>query len=130
MTARLDAVAIVTGDMARSLAFYRQLGLDLPADLDREAHADADLGGGVRLMWDTEEIMTSLYPDWSRPTDGHTVSLAVRCDAPAEVDELHARLVAAGAPSVKAPWDAVWGMRYAVVRDPDGYLVDLYADLA
>lgn len=129
MTARLNAVAIVTADMARSLAFYRRLGLALPAELDGEPHADADLGGGVRLMWDTEELIRSLYPDWSRPSGGHAVSLAVECDAPADVDALHDRLVAGGAPSVKQPWDAVWGMRYAVVLDPDGYLVDLYAAL-
>lgn len=29
----------------------------------------------------------------------------------------------------KAPWDAFWGQRYAVVVDPDGNLVDLFADL-
>jgi catechol 2,3-dioxygenase-like lactoylglutathione lyase family enzyme len=27
------------------------------------------------------------------------------------------------------PWDAFWGMRYAVVRDPDGTPVDLFARL-
>ena len=27
------------------------------------------------------------------------------------------------------PWDAVWGQRYAVVHDPDGNPVDLYAAL-
>jgi hypothetical protein len=27
------------------------------------------------------------------------------------------------------PWDAFWGMRYAVVFDPDGRPVDLFAVL-
>ena len=30
---------------------------------------------------------------------------------------------------VKEPWDAIWGQRYAVVQDPDGYQIDLYAEL-
>ena len=25
------------------------------------------------------------------------------------------------------PWDAFWGQRYAVLHDPDGHQVDLYA---
>jgi uncharacterized glyoxalase superfamily protein PhnB len=29
----------------------------------------------------------------------------------------------------KEPWDAFWGQRYAVVADPDGNHVDLYAPL-
>ena len=29
----------------------------------------------------------------------------------------------------KPPWDAFWGMRYAIVHDPDGNPVDLFAPL-
>jgi catechol 2,3-dioxygenase-like lactoylglutathione lyase family enzyme len=38
-------------------------------------------------------------------------------------------LTSAGYEGHLAPWDAVWGMRYAVVRDPDGTPVDLFAPL-
>ena len=31
--------------------------------------------------------------------------------------------------SHKAPWDAFWGQRYAVVVDPDGNHVDLFSPL-
>jgi len=34
----LDLVGIVVEDMARSLAFYRRLGFDLPATADAEPH--------------------------------------------------------------------------------------------
>ena len=30
----------------------------------------------------------------------------------------------------KAPWDAFWGQRYAMIRDPDGNEVDLFAPLS
>ena len=33
----------------------------------------------------------------------------------------------AGFTVVKEPWDAFWGQRYAIVADPDGYMVDLFA---
>ena len=46
------------------------------------------------------------------------------------MDALHAELVAAGHESELAPFDAFWGQRYAVVLDPDGNGVDLFAPLA
>jgi uncharacterized protein (DUF362 family) len=37
-----------------------------------------------------------------------------------EVDRVHARVTAAGHRSHKAPEDAFWGARYAIIEDPDG----------
>lgn len=113
--------------MAASLAFYRRLGLALPAEADDAPHAEADLGGGVRLMFDTEDVARSLHPDWTPPAGPGRAGLAFRCGDPAEVDATHDALVAAGSPSALAPFDAPWGQRYASVADPDGGAVDLYA---
>ena len=55
------------------------------------------------------------------------MGLAFLCSDPAEVDSIHARLVAAGHPSHVEPFDAFWGQRYATVLDPDGNPVDLFA---
>jgi catechol 2,3-dioxygenase-like lactoylglutathione lyase family enzyme len=129
MTIRFDVVGIVVADMPRSLAFYRQLGLDIPADADGEPHVEAKLPGGLRIAWDTVETIRSFDPDWTPPTGGPGIGLAFACDNPAEVDATYAQLVAAGYDGHLEPWDAVWGMRYAVVHDPDGNGVDLFADL-
>ncbi|MET4100575.1 catechol 2,3-dioxygenase-like lactoylglutathione lyase family enzyme [Agrococcus sp. UYP10] len=124
-----DAVGMVAVDLPATLAFYRELGLDIPADADRAPHAEATLPGGLRLMWDTEAMIRSFVPDYERePGQSHT--LAARCDSPAEVDEVVARLAALGHRLIREPWDAPWGQRYATVADPDGYGVDLYASLA
>jgi catechol 2,3-dioxygenase-like lactoylglutathione lyase family enzyme len=124
---RLNAVGVVSSDMARSLAFYRALGLDVPGTPD-EGHVDLALPGGVRLMLDTEEVIRSFRPDWVRET-GNQLALALECESAAEVDEVYARVVAAGFAGEKEPWDAFWGQRYAQLRDPDGVPVDLYAAL-
>ena len=29
----------------------------------------------------------------------------------------------------KKPWDTFSGQRYAIIKDPDGYLIDLFAQL-
>ena len=130
MKPTLNAFGIVVDDMARSLAFYRALGLDIPAGADDEPHVDVALGGGVRLMFDTADIARSIHPAWEPPSGGHRIGMAVECADAAAVDEVHDRMVGLGHRSAKAPWNAFWGQRYAVLTDPDGNLVDLYAPLS
>ena len=122
---QLNAIGIVTSDMARSIAFYRLLGLDVP-ETPGEGHVDTSLPNGVRLMLDTEDVMRSFRPEWSRQT-GNQISVALECASPSEVDEVYAKVVDAGFHGEKEPWDAFWGQRYAQLADPDGVPVDLYA---
>ena len=126
MSPRFEALGIVVSDLARSVAFYRELGLDLP---EGDGHIETTLDGGLRFMLDSEEVVRSFAPDWEPPDKGHRIAIAFRCDSPAEVDSLHEKLVGMGGSSVKAPFDAFWGHRYAEVADPDGNVVDLFADL-
>ncbi len=130
MQARLDLIGLVVQDMARSLAFYRRLGLAVPAGADGEPHVETTLPGGLRLAWDTVETVRSFDPDWTAPSGSPRVGLAFLFDSPAEVDRAFAEMVAAGYEGYKAPWDAFWGQRYAVIHDPDGNSVDLFAPLS
>jgi catechol 2,3-dioxygenase-like lactoylglutathione lyase family enzyme len=126
MQARLDVIGIVVEDMARSLAFYRQLGLEVPPEADQQPHVEAPLPGGLRLAWDTVETIRSFDPGWQPPSGGPRIGLSFRVDTPAEVDSDYDKLVSLGYEGHKAPWDAFWGQRYAVVHDPDGNPVDLF----
>ena len=123
----LNAIGIVVSDMEQSIRFYRLIGLDVP-ETPAEGHVEATLANGTRLMFDTEEVVKSFDPAWSRQT-GNQVSLAFECGGAAEVDETYTRMVDAGFQSAKEPWDAFWGQRYAQLHDPDGVHVDLYAAL-
>ena len=129
MTIRFDLVGVVVADMARSLAFYRRLGIDIPADADSQPHVEVALPGGVRMAWDTIEVIRSFDPGWTPPSGGHGLGLAFACESPAEVDSTYAALLGAGYDGHLEPWDAFWGQRYAVVHDPDGNSVDLFAAL-
>jgi catechol 2,3-dioxygenase-like lactoylglutathione lyase family enzyme len=126
MTPRLDAFGIVVSDMARSVAFYRRLGLEFAEGSENQGHAEAELAGGVRYMLDTEDEIRSFDPEWKRG-EGH--GGAFRCETPEEVDRVYAELLEAGATAHKEPWDAFWGQRYAQLQDPDGTFIDLYAPL-
>jgi catechol 2,3-dioxygenase-like lactoylglutathione lyase family enzyme len=129
MNLRPAVVELVVSDMATTLAFYRRLGLDIPAESDSAPHVEADLGG-LRIAWDTEETIRSFDPAWSPPAPGgHRMGLGFACGNPADVDSAWAEMTAAGYESHLEPWDAFWGMRYAVLHDPDGRPVDLFAPL-
>jgi catechol 2,3-dioxygenase-like lactoylglutathione lyase family enzyme len=129
MAPRLDLFGLVVADMAASLAFYRRLGLDIPADADGQPHVEAALPGGLRIAWDTVDTVRSFDPGWTPPSGGDRIGLAFLCDDPADVDRQYAELTRAGYTGHKAPWDAFWGQRYATVLDPDGNGVSLFAPL-
>jgi uncharacterized glyoxalase superfamily protein PhnB len=121
----LDAIGIVSLDLARTRAFYALLGIEFAEGDD---HVEATMPNGLRLMVDTESVIASFNPEWRRST-GNQLALAFACNGPAEVDELYAKVVDAGFDGEKEPWDAFWGMRYAQLRDPDGVPVDLFSAL-
>lgn len=125
---QLDVIQITTHDMAASLAFYRLLGWEIPSVQEGDSHLAITLPNGLRVAWDTFALMQSIHSEWRKP-EGHRMVLAFLCEGPLAVDALYAQLIAAGYRGYKAPWDAFWGQRYAVVLDPDGNLVDLFASL-
>lgn len=130
MTIAFNVIGLVVSDMARSLDFYRQLGLSVPAGAQEEPHVEVSLPGGLRIAFDLESTIRSFDPDWAPAAAGSSrVNLAFACDSPAEVDAVYAELTAAGHPGHLPPWDAFWGQRYASITDPDGNPIDLYAAL-
>ena len=127
MSASLAAIGIVTKDLAEAARFYRLLGVDVP-EPDGD-HLEATLPNGLRLMWDTAELIEKMDPGREEPR-GNRISLAFECGSPAGVDATYAAVAEAGFRGHKEPWDAFWGQRYAEVLDPDGNIVDLFAPLA
>jgi uncharacterized glyoxalase superfamily protein PhnB len=120
-------VGMVSRDMDAALRFYRLLGLDIP-DYKDEPFVEVITPNGYRISWNSLEMTKSIDPDWVTPV-GQRMTLAFKCDTPAGVDALYQQIVAGGYAGHKPPWDAFWGQRYAVVVDPDGNLVDLFAAL-
>ena len=131
MAPRFDVIGVVVADMATSLAFYRRLGLDVPPDADASPHVEVALPGrpaaGVRHRGDRSRSFDELVgrgravaiasPWRSRATRRPTSTPPTR------------RSSTRGARGTSTPWDAFWGQRYAVVLDPDGGHVELFAPL-
>jgi catechol 2,3-dioxygenase-like lactoylglutathione lyase family enzyme len=122
---KLDMIGIVTQDMARSLAFYRNI-FTIPEGLDSEGHVEIRLEHGLRFAWDTVAVMQSFEPNYTFTPKQVGAFL---CHDAADVDKTFHDLLAKGGTSAKEPWDAFWGQRYALVADPDGNVLDLFAPL-
>ena len=123
---KLDMIGIAVKDMTRSLEFYRKLGWKIPSGLEAEAHVEITLPNGLRFAWDTLALMESLEPDFE--LSAHSIG-AFLCSSPSEVDAKYQELLEAGIEGHRPPWDAFWGQRYAIIKDPDGNTVDLFAPL-
>lgn len=128
MPLQLDLIGLVVKDMKASLDFYRALGLPIVEGAEKDDHVECKVGG-LRVAWDTASLIQSIDTEWTPPSGGHSIGLAFLCANAAEVDESYQRLTKLGYSSHKAPWDAFWGQRYAVILDPDGNHVDLFAPL-
>jgi uncharacterized glyoxalase superfamily protein PhnB len=127
---RLVQVNVVTGDIDAMVAFYRRVGVRVDDD-DGEPgaprHVEIAMGNGFSLELDNVESASA----WSAGVraDGvaasGTVVFGFKLPTRDAVDETYRDLVAAGAVGRQEPYDAFWGARFAIVRDPDGHDIGL-----
>lgn len=125
---KLDAVGVTSSNLKRTVDFYTLLGFQFPEYINDEQHLEPITpNGSARLMIDTKNIVKDIIGEDPKP--GNHSSFAIQYNTAEEVDNIILRLIDADYTVVKQPWDAFWHQRYAVVQDPDGYRVDLYASL-
>lgn len=124
MGLKLDMVGIVVKDMKQSLDFYRLLGIDIPEKMNEELHVEVEQDG-FRLAFDTQAMIKEIYGGWEEPS-GHRIELAFICDNADSLNELYKKVIDHGYMGHREPWDAFWGQRYAIVKDPDGNLISLF----
>lgn len=43
------------------------------------------------------------------------------------LNDLYAKFIHSEYKGHREPWDAIWGQRFAIVKDPDGNLISLFA---
>ncbi|MFN8189407.1 MAG: VOC family protein [Nocardioidaceae bacterium] len=119
-------VNVFTHDIERSLGFYQDvLGLAETFRTPLEGlpeHVEMAAGGFVLAVSTAEAArrVHGLEVEVGRPA----MTLVFWVD---DVDATFAAAVAGGAPTITAPYDAGNDNRNAVVRDPDGTLVEFVA---
>lgn len=125
---KLNAVAITSSDIKRSIQFYEILGFQFPKFKDDEQHTESIVQDNeTKLMIDSEKLSTELLGE--KPFPSNHSSFAIEFDSAEEVNEIAKEVEKNGFVVNKYPWNAFWGQRYCVVEDPDGYKLDLYSKL-
>src|SRR5690348_13677153 len=128
MSIQPDMIGMVVKNMGEALRFYRTLGLAIPEGQDAEPYVDFTTANGYRISWNALEMVKEIDPGYVDPV-GSRIGLAFKCDSPADVDATYHRMLSAGYAGYKEPWDAFWGQRYAMINDPDGNHIELFAPL-
>jgi catechol 2,3-dioxygenase-like lactoylglutathione lyase family enzyme len=124
MKARIGLITLGVGDLARSLAFYRD-GLGWPTH-------GYDPDAGV-VFFALDGTWLSLYPRDKLAQDAGVsdgqgfggITLAHNEPSPEDVDAAYAQAIAAGAREVKVPQKSFWGGYSGYFADPDGYLWEI-----
>ena len=121
-------VNIVAKKYDETLGFYRLLGVGIPTVLGQPAetrHAPAVGHGNASFALDNPALAQIYNAEWRRPAPANSILLTAQLPTREAVDETYAAILAAGHEGVQVPYDAFWGARYAVVRDPEGNSVGL-----
>jgi uncharacterized glyoxalase superfamily protein PhnB len=130
----LDQVNVISGDLHRSLDFYRLLGAVFPRPLPNSAaqlfHVNSEPYDGARLELDSVEFAPVWNAGWAGRADlpGRIV-LGFRIATREGVDQRFKSLTSAGYRELQPPFDAFWGARYAIVEDPDGIAIGLMSPI-
>jgi predicted lactoylglutathione lyase len=129
MALELYMLGLVVRDMAQSLAFYRTLGVAVPAGCDNETHVQVKMGSGLTFFLDANP--TRWDPTFPAPraqaepqlvdiTGVYPAVLEFYLQSREAVDAKYAELRASGYHSLRAPYESPIKMYFAMVADPDG----------
>lgn len=132
---RIDQINLVVKDVEAATQFLIQLGLEIAAappgweSHHRTIPTSTSLHGGHDLDSPTFGIdldSVVFAQQWGGLDPSCTgVVLNVRVDERDDVDQLHDSAQAIGGRSLKSPYDAFWGFRYAIVEGPGSVVVGL-----
>lgn len=128
MELQLSMVILEVRDLGPSLAFYRQLGLDIADPAGGRPIVIHRMGSGVSLLITTR--FASVYdPEFARPAGGYQQLLEFYVGADDAVVAKYGELTAAGYHGRMPPTKTA-GPFAAMVDDPDGNVVLLTSDEA
>jgi uncharacterized glyoxalase superfamily protein PhnB len=128
----LAQINVVVRDMRASLTFYRLLGLsinEIPLAEWAPHHASAVTSNGVQIEFDSVAFAKQWNPGLDEARLGTAALPFFHVASRGEVDRVYARVTGAGYRSQKAPEDAFWGARYAILEDPDGNSVGIMSSI-
>ncbi len=119
--AMIDYVVLPCRNVQNLRRFYRDV-LGFPISYEREDWVKFQIGASALAL----RPLDGLFAD--RRVEGPAVQLAFRVDY-ADVDACHEQLKGHGVPIIEPPADQDWGHRTLFFSDPEGNVLEIFADL-
>ena len=122
----VDYTILICDDLPRSVAFYRDV-MKFPIEVERENWVNFRVGSTI-LALRTRSIDGG-FEDGDKIAGSASVQIAFRVP-PSDLDECFRVLEEKHVPIVRAPVELPhWGQRMFLFRDPEGNLLEIYAEL-
>ena len=120
---KFAGICLITKNVSKLAAFYTEV-LGVEADGD-DTHVELITEGGVMTIFSVEG-MEKLAPQSMQGAGTGCITIGFEVE---DVDVEYDRLNAIGIEFVKMPTTHPWGTRSFWFRDPDGNIVNFFADL-
>ena len=115
---RFTMVVLLIEDVPRSLAFYRRLGVEFPADADSLPDVQVPIGDEHQLVLTTN--FARGVPGREAPSGGSRIILEFFIEGNDAVDAKYRELTEAGYVGRRSPFLTSFGAYMGMVDDPDG----------
>ena len=121
MEPRVTLITLGVADLARAVAFYRDVVGWEPASVVDDDVAFFDLDGFILALWLDRSLAADIGVENGDRGAFEAVALAYNARSRDEVDEIFASLGVRGAQIVKRPLETDWGGYSGYFADPDGH---------
>jgi predicted lactoylglutathione lyase len=127
MGLELYMVGVVVEDMARSIEFYRRLGVEIPEGSEKLPHVGIKMKD-ITMFLTTKAMNARWDPARTEASGGYRIILEFYLKTRQAVDEKYAELMGYGYESHVAPYETDFKIYFALVNDPDGNTILLSGD--
>ncbi len=127
MGLELYMVGVIVSDMAKSVEFYRRLGVDIPEGSEDKPHVPIKMGE-MTFFLNTRSLNARWDPAKIEAAGGYRIILEFYLKTREQVDAKYAEMLGYGYQSHVAPFVTPFNAYFAMIDDPDGNTILISAE--
>ena len=119
MSLELYMVGVIVEDMARSVEFYRRLGVEIPEGSETKQHVEVKMGN-MTFFLNHKQLNAKWDPSKTAPAGGYRIILEFYLKTVEAVDAKYAEMTGYGYTAHQPPFYPNPTLYFAMIDDPDG----------